>query len=69
MAAKLSARGRAGLSILIFKTPELLCAYYFAPVLISAPMIYTFVAGELKKEELEIFALKAEIWGPLPSKG
>ncbi len=29
---------------------------------------YPFVAGELKKEEPEIFALMAEIWGPLPGK-
>ncbi len=29
---------------------------------------YPFVAGELKKEEPEIFALMAEIWGPLPTR-
>ena len=29
---------------------------------------YPFVAGELKKDEPEIFALMAEIWGPLPGK-
>ncbi|MEQ1749828.1 MAG: metallopeptidase [Prosthecobacter sp.] len=27
---------------------------------------YPFVAGELKRDEPEIFALMAEIWGPLP---
>jgi hypothetical protein len=27
---------------------------------------YPFVAGELKQAEPEIFALMAEIWGPLP---
>jgi hypothetical protein len=30
---------------------------------------YPFVAGELKQAEPEIFALMAEIWGPLPQKG
>lgn len=29
---------------------------------------HPFVAGQLKKEEPEIFALMAEIWGPLPGK-
>lgn len=29
---------------------------------------YPFVAGELKKDEPGIFALMAEIWGPLPTK-
>lgn len=29
---------------------------------------YPFVAGELKKDEPGIFALMAEIWGPLPGK-
>jgi hypothetical protein len=29
---------------------------------------YPFVAGELKKDEPAIFALMAEIWGPLPGK-
>jgi hypothetical protein len=29
---------------------------------------YPFVAGELKKGEPEIFALMAEIWGPLPGR-
>lgn len=27
---------------------------------------YPFVAGELKRDEPEVFALMAEIWGPLP---
>ena len=30
---------------------------------------YPFVAGELKKDEPEIFALMAEIWGALPGHG
>ena len=30
---------------------------------------YPFVAGELKQAEPEIFALLAEIWGPLPERG
>jgi hypothetical protein len=30
---------------------------------------YPLVAGELKKDEPAIFALMAEIWGPLPGKG
>ena len=29
---------------------------------------YPFVAGELKQAEPEIFALLAEIWGPLPTR-
>ncbi len=29
---------------------------------------YPFVAGELKRDEPEIFALMAEIWGPLPGR-
>ena len=29
---------------------------------------YPFVSGELKKDEPEIFALMAEIWGPLPGR-
>ena len=30
---------------------------------------YPFVAGELKRDEPEIFALMADIWGPPPSPG
>ena len=30
---------------------------------------YPFVSGELKKDEPEIFALMAEIWGALPGRG
>jgi hypothetical protein len=30
---------------------------------------YPFVAGELKQAEPELFALMAEIWGPLPGRG
>ena len=29
---------------------------------------YPFVAGELKQAEPEIFALMADIWGPLPDR-
>jgi len=29
---------------------------------------YPFVAGELQRDEPEIFALMAEIWGPLPGR-
>ena len=44
---------------------------FFAEMTESYLMVndfYPFVAGELKQAEPEIFALMAEIWGPLPKR-